>query len=82
VLEDSRSTAGGLAGGLPAHHLHDRAGRQSVLTMGVYAYVCFADGQDDVVSRTCQCVRNNLDGMEEARRVVDHMSKCWNGGDW
>ncbi len=41
---------------------------QSVLIMGVYEYVWFTD---DVVSRTCQCVRNNLDG------IVDHMSKCW-----
>ena len=55
---------------------------ESVLIMGVYASIWFTEDRDDVVSRTSQCVSNSLEGMEEARRVVDHMSKCLNGGDW
>ena len=55
---------------------------ESVLIMGVYASIWFTEDRDDVVSRTCQCVSNSLEGMEEARRVVDHISKCLNGGDW
>ena len=65
--KDSRSTAGLAYWPVDCRHttsMTELAGTpESVSIMGVCASIWFTDDRDDVVSRTCQCVRNNLDGM-------------------